>query len=383
MIRIITIFFFLAFPTILIMAQEIAKVELKEFDSQFFTFKRPVFIYTPEGYEECTQSVYDVIYVFDAQSRANFDEVHSLLHFGVQQPNNDRQYIVVGVASPTLPDIEYCRNNDFLPKPKFWNIESPYYGSLDKFKGFLKEELIPFINNNYRTSGHTLGIGHSLGASFVIDAMTTDDMFDDIIAISPNMAWDNDYYANKLRNFNFNGSRPRFIYLAMGNEGLETDELQFPKIWRESWENIKNYLDSIAIPGNIVLRIADLPECSHNQVVLSVHLRSLKEYASYRYCPTFNDDKYHPVHIELSGASVTGDVYITGNQPELADWNPKGVKMKVLNDTTRVIELNLRLPAEFKFTKGSWDYQYYIINGDAGNQRISSSAGAVRHYKTH
>ncbi len=48
-------------------------------------------------------------------------------------------------------------------------------------------------------------------------------------------------------------------------------------------------------------------------------------------------------------------MYITGNQQNLADWNPKGVKMMVLNDTTRVIDLDLQLPAEFKFTKGSWE----------------------------
>jgi hypothetical protein len=32
---------------------------------------------------------------------------------------------------------------------------------------------------NYRTSGRTLGIGHSLSASFVLDSMITDDLFDD------------------------------------------------------------------------------------------------------------------------------------------------------------------------------------------------------------
>lgn len=112
------------------------------------------------------------------------------------------------------------------------------------------------------------------------------------------------------------------------------------------------------------------------------HLNALKDYANYRYTPVFMDDKFYPVHIELAGSTVDGDVYITGNQPALGDWNPEGVKMQVLNDTTRVIDLNLRLPAEFKFTKGSWDYQYFIENGDPGNQRITSPQKAVKHYKT-
>ena len=364
-------------------AQEIARVEYKEFDSPLFPFKRPVLIYTPEVYDETTETDYDVIYVFDSQARANFDMVQSLLHYALQQPRNDRGYIVVGVASPTHWEIDYHRNNDFLPEPQHWKIESPYQGSVDKFKKFLKEELMPYIDSNYRTSGHTAGIGHSLGASFVIDAMTQDDIFDDIIAISPNMVWDDDYYANMIKNFDFSGSRPRFIAMTMGKEGLDTDtQYQFPKVWRDSWNNTKTFLDSITIPDHITLEVLDFPDYDHSQVVLQSHLTGLKDYADYRYAPVFMDDKLYPVHIELTGSTVEGDVYITGNQPALADWNPDGVKMQVLNDTTRVIDLNLRLPAEFKFTKGSWDYQYFIVNGDPGNQRITSPQKAVKHYKT-
>lgn len=364
-------------------AQEIARVEYKEFDSPLFPFKRPVLIYTPEVYDENPETDYDVIYVFDSQARASFDLVHSLLHFSLQAPNMDRQYIVVGVANPNHWEIEYHRNNDFLPVPQHLQMTNPYYGSVDKFKKFMKDELMPYINSHYRTSGRNAGIGHSLGASFVIDAMTQDDMFDDIIAISPNMVWDEDYYANMIKNFDFSGSRPRFIALSMGNEGLDTDTLhQFPKGWRDSWENTKTFLDSVPIPDHIRLEVIDLPEYDHTQVILPVHMRALRDYASYRYNPVFNDDKLYPVHIELAGSTVDGDVYITGNQPTLADWNPEGVKMKVMNDTTRVIDLDLRLPAEFKFTKGSWETGYFITNGEPGNLRISSPEKAVKHYKT-
>ena len=381
--RFIQIVLTLLFAVCSMAAQEIARVEYKEFDSPLFPFKRPVLIYTPENYDEGHETDYDVIYVFDSQSRASFDLVHSLLHFALQLPNNDRQYIVVGVANPNHWEIEYHRNNDFLPVPQHWEINSPYYGSVDKFKKFLKEELMPYIDSNYHTSGRNAGIGHSLGASFVIDAMAQDDMFDDIIAISPNMAWDQDYYANKIKNFDLAGSRPRFIALSMGNEGLDTDtSYRFPKVWRDSWENTKTFLDSISIPDHIKLEVIDLPEYDHTQVVLPVYMRVLKDYAAYRYNPIFNDDNHYPVHIELSGPSVEGDVYITGNQQNLADWNPKGVKMMDLNDTTRVIDLDLQLPAEFKFTKGSWEDVFFITNGEPGNLRISSPEKAVKHYRT-
>ncbi len=51
----------------------------------------------------------------------------------------------------------------------------------------------------------------------------------------------------------------------------------------------------------------------------------------------------YPVHIELKGKSLSGDVYVTGNQDALANWNPMGVMMKQIIDFTYTIDLNLRL----------------------------------------
>ena len=44
----------------------------------------------------------------------------------------------------------------------------------------------------------------------------------------------------------------------------------------------------------------------------------------------------------------------------LANWNPKGVKMQQQNDGTYVIDLQLHLPAYFKFTQGDWDHQLLL-----------------------
>jgi predicted alpha/beta superfamily hydrolase len=49
------------------------------------------------------------------------------------------------------------------------------------------------------------------------------------------------------------------------------------------------------------------------------------------------------------------EVYIVGNQPNLGDWAPDKVKMGKVSDFEREITLRLRFPAEFKFTRGSWD----------------------------
>ena len=53
-------------------------------------------------------------------------------------------------------------------------------------------------------------------------------------------------------------------------------------------------------------------------------------------------------------------VYITGNQPELANWDPKILKLKKISDFERLIILKIHTPAQFKFTRGTWDSEAFI-----------------------
>ncbi|GAA3645130.1 hypothetical protein GCM10022397_32640 [Flavivirga jejuensis] len=61
------------------------------------------------------------------------------------------------------------------------------------------------------------------------------------------------------------------------------------------------------------------------------------------------------ITITCSVPKNTDDVYIVGNQESLGNWNPKKVKMTKISDFKRAITLELQFPAEFKFTRGSWE----------------------------
>lgn len=58
--------------------------------------------------------------------------------------------------------------------------------------------------------------------------------------------------------------------------------------------------------------------------------------------------------IKVIVPNKTDDVYITGNQEALGNWNPNQVKMEKISDYERSISVALNYPAEFKFTKGDW-----------------------------
>ena len=64
--------------------------------------------------------------------------------------------------------------------------------------------------------------------------------------------------------------------------------------------------------------------------------------------------------IKVSVPNKTDEVYIVGNQDALGNWQPNKVKMEKISDYERSITLKLNFPAEFKFTKGSWESEGII-----------------------
>lgn len=358
-------------------AQELARVESKKFNSPDFPFEREILIYTPQNYDEMTQSELDVVYVFDSQWRSHFALVHSLLD-EIQNEDCDKlPFIVVGITSPNNLAPDYQRSNDFTPVPETFTPQTPFYGNSGNFKKFLKETVIPYINRNYRSSGHTLAIGHSLSASFILDALASDNMFDDYIAISPNLEYDSCRFAKSLINHDFNNGKPGSFFLSMANESAETG---WGDNWRKAWDSTKEKLENTEFQDNVRMIIKEYPEYSHMRSYAAVLTDALPIYAMYRQSERICDSRTYPVHIELTGASIEGDVYVTGNQDALANWNPKGVKMTRINDTTYSIDLNLKLPAEYKFTQGSWENQIWISNSYPMNQRIHTPANATKKY---
>ena len=75
-------------------------------------------------------------------------------------------------------------------------------------------------------------------------------------------------------------------------------------------------------------------------------------------------------------------VYITGNQPELANWNPKELMLKKTSPFERQITLNIHTPAQFKFTRGTWNTEAQI-EGIEGipNLKLDLNKNRVAEYK--
>ena len=356
-------------------AQETMRVETKTFHNPDFPFDRDIFICTPQDYDENTESEIDVVYVFDSQWLSHFGLTYGILG-ECQNPYEDAiPFIVVGITSPDSK--EYCRTNDFLPVPTNVKYESKYYGNYENFKKFLREDVMPYINSNYRTSGHTLAIGHSLGASFILNALSSEEMFDDYIALSPNFMEDNNKFANDFLNYDFANSQPRFLFLTMANESEETG---MGPNWRPAWDLVKTRMESAKLPETIKLFVKEYPEHTHMSCYAQCLMDILPIYTMYRHSTNFRGSEKYPVHIELECPWAGGDVFITGNQDVIANWEPSGIKMNKTEENKYAIDLNVQLPVEFKFTQGSWDNQIPTGNAYPGNLRIFSPEKNEKHY---
>jgi uncharacterized protein len=162
---------------------------------------------------------YDVIYYCDAnlKSGRKLRELISGNVYNIKVENT----IFVGVGH--IGNIHVLRRRDFI-LPSIADNDtagsSINYGQIENFYQFLKTELIPKINSEYKTNQYNNSIvGHSLGGLFVFYCLFKNEpLFKNYFALSPALWIDHYsiYEFNKLTNDN---STKKNLYFSAG--GLE------------------------------------------------------------------------------------------------------------------------------------------------------------------
>lgn len=344
--------------------------------SKYFDFDRKIWVKLPTSYDMMDAQDYDVTYVFDAQTTQFFEMTCAYPVF----LNNGwfQEGIVVGICSPQ--DMGYNRRNDFLPDDSLtcssYNIKKGYSDNLMRF---VKDELIPYIRTNYRTTEHSLAIGHSLSASFLIQCLLDYDIFDDYFIFSPNMAFGNEMLANKFITHSFDKTSRHYIFFT------DAAEERIPNWgkWQSPRENVYRYIDSGTLPGNIVCKHKSYPESNHFASFPLALQDTYNDYFAYReVADTLAEGEIFTKHIEVIVNNPEYEVYITGNQASLGDWDVKKIKLQHINDSVRTIDVKVQLPAQFKFTRGNWESEGFPDNAIGGiNLRIDNKSKKTYTYK--
>ena len=252
---------------------------------------RKIMVYTPLKYDYSPKQRFEVIYVLDAQAREMFDMVHSTVAF----KNYDIcPMIVVGIVSND-------RNKDFLPVNEQKETFNKYYGHLgnaDLFLKFIQDELIPYMDNHYRTLPKRIAIGHSNGGTLIgYSFLKNPNLFDAYLAISPNFAYDNSQLVRGFQNLNPELIQSeKFFYTC--NSGGSPEEGD----WVVARKKVLEILQTRDFKGNLVFKNDDFSSTENHYSVFQIGvLNGLKEYFNYQF---LNADKLLNYYDNLSSIKI-------------------------------------------------------------------------------
>ena len=150
--------------------------------SEILKEERTIWISTPSGYNESSET-YPVLYLLDGDG--HFKYVSEMVEYlSGRERMRIPQMIVVAILNTD-------RNRDFTPVHSLifnGKTDSSLVttGGGKTFLKFIGNELIPFIDKNYRTQPYRILEGHSLGGLFAVYSMeAAKELFQSRIIISP------------------------------------------------------------------------------------------------------------------------------------------------------------------------------------------------------
>lgn len=179
---------------------------------------RRINVYLPDGYQQDQSKTYPVIYMPDGGIAEDFLHIAGLMQVSIAN-GTMRPFILVGIENTV-------RRRD-LTGPSDSDLDKkaiPNLGGADLYRHFLTKELIPEIEQRYRTTQERALVGESLAGLFTIETLFhTPEMFQTYIAIDPSLWWNDQAltarFAEKLKT---NPQLAKNLYFASsGQRGME------------------------------------------------------------------------------------------------------------------------------------------------------------------
>jgi hypothetical protein len=206
--------------------EDIVIGEYRVIHSEILGEERPLSIYVPYGYED-SEDRYPVIYLLDGHMITRMMKAAAVME-ELDGSGKMPQTVVVGVHA-TNP------GRDYWPVP-FQN--NPNSGQAANFVRFFSEELLPWIDENYRTVNFRILCGASNSGLFTSYAfLTQPDLFSAYIAASPSIGWETEFMvalADSL--FQTGGSYDTYIFMNYATDDFERIVTSAMPVWNEVFE---------------------------------------------------------------------------------------------------------------------------------------------------
>jgi predicted alpha/beta superfamily hydrolase len=236
-----------------------------QLDSKVLGELRVVRVRLPEGYQGGTGR-YPVLYVLDGPEHLD--------HAAATAAYLARTGAMPRILVVSVWNVD--RNRDFTPSRAGLGPQvMPTSGGADRFLRFLREELVPAVDGQFRTERFRILSGHSLGGLFALHVLATaPDAFDAYLAASPSAEWDNELVVKELaRRLQGSSRLDRSLYVSLGDE---TEMLA-------GFESLRKTLRSASPPG-FRWDSARFPGDAHGLVPLPTTIYGLR----------FTFDGFHP-----------------------------------------------------------------------------------------
>lgn len=188
--------------------------EIYQLYSDSLKENRIINVYLPADYHLQDSVRYKVVYVLDGSAEEDFVHISGLVQFFTMM-QMIKPTIVVGIAN-----VDRKRDFTFPTSVAQDKIDYPSTGHSAPFMAFIESELLPFVENNFKTNGNKTIIGQSLGGLLVSELLLKNlFLFQNYLIVSPSLWWDNgSLFKRKItRNPDFNGQHAD-IRICVGNE---------------------------------------------------------------------------------------------------------------------------------------------------------------------
>ncbi|MES2904504.1 MAG: alpha/beta hydrolase-fold protein [Pseudomonadota bacterium] len=203
-------------------AQPLIMGEIHSISSTVMQGNRRIVVRLPADYRAKPDRRYPVVYVIDGGPEQDFPHLAGLAQSTEVNGTFD-PLILVGIE--TVKRREEITPPVKDPRPYVAELKAVPGGSAT-FREFIRREVKPWIESRFRTSGHDAVMGESLAGLFVIETLFKEpDLFDDYIAVSPSMWWEDMFYGTQADSFLRKlPTGKRRLYLTLADEGYRHGE---------------------------------------------------------------------------------------------------------------------------------------------------------------
>jgi uncharacterized protein len=237
--------------------------------SKILNEERPIWIYLPENYSASPNSRFPVLYVLDGDF--HFHHITGAVEHLVKRERIPPMIVIA------IPFMDYERRpRDLSPTSAKGD---PPVAAADKFLAFLQEELIPFVDKNYRSAPYRILFSHSRAGLFSIYALIEQPkLIDAYISISPSLYWDDRLMFKKMEVFlRDNPSIKKVLYLSAADG--DSDLIKF------STADFAGLLKKIS-PQGLEVQYSFYENETHGSIVHRAFYNNLEHlYSSWRLTP--------------------------------------------------------------------------------------------------